>query len=237
MNEETIHRYVDAAAHQLLKQEIRCVPVHVPEEMKDHDIPIEDDEVGWKPIPSTVTDTDLNTLEVFAGANFPPAYRTFLKYRHFYDLTEVGVRFSSHAVDTWRDTLEREYMIEPKERIVGIGLIPFGSEAMMDAGPVCFDTRGKSPDGDCPVVYWDHEWVGTEKEIQPMFSSCMKMFECLLFVATSEIYFVYHDEDDPSNLLHRKRELMAQFLNTDPGGAGGPAREYWTSWGVDPDAS
>jgi len=204
--------------------------------MRDPNIPARNDWIGWKPIPSTVTDVDLDQLETTVGATFPPAYRSFLKYRHFYDLTEVGVRFFPHPVDTWRSTLDNEYLIEPKERILGIGLIPFGSEAMMDAGPVCLDTRNISPPGDASVVFWDHEWNGTGKEIQPMFSSCMKMFECLLIASTSEINFLYHDEDEPSGLLDHKKEIMNHFLNTDPKGAGGPAREYWTCWGVNPDA-
>ena len=32
--------------------------------------------------------------------------------------------------------------------------------------------------------------------------------------------------------LREKRELLARFLSLDPDGAGGPAKEYWTCWGV-----
>ena len=102
----------------------------------------------------------------------------------------------------------------------------------MNAGPVCFDTRHRAADGDCPVVFWDHEWVATDKEVQPMFSSCRKMFECLSLVAATDFSFIYHFDDDDSSLLPQKRELLAQFLSLDPEGAGGPAREYWTCWGV-----
>ena len=236
MHEDITHRYVDAAAAQLRQQGIRSIPIQVPSAMRDYSIAVDSDWVAWKPIPSTVTDADLNELEATAGRAFPPAYRSFLKYQHFYELTEVGVRFCRHAVDTWRHTLQEQYAVEPKERITGIGLIPFGSEAMMDAGPVCFDTRRASLDGDSPVVFRDHEWSGTDHEICPMFSSCMKMFECLLIAATSDINFVYRGEADPPDQLRRKKELMAQFLETDPDGAGGAARAYWTSWGVNPDA-
>jgi len=37
---------------------------------------------------------------------------------------------------------------------------------------------------------------------------------------------------DDDALLPRKRALLAQFLAIDPEGAGGPARDYWTAWGV-----
>ena len=236
MDQKTIHAYVDAAAEQLLRQGLRMTPLNVPLEMRDQNIPVESDWVGWKPIPSTVTDADVADLEGIAGATFPPAYRAFLQYRHFYDLSEVGVRFYPHAVDSWRSNLVSNYAMPPKKRIAEIGLIPFGREAMMDAGPVCFDTRVRSADGDCPVVFWDHEWVDTEREVRPLFSSCMKMFECLLFVVSSEITFVCHDRCDAADTVKRKKDLMSQFLSTDPNGAGGPARVYWTCWGVNPDS-
>jgi hypothetical protein len=104
----------------------------------------------------------------------------------------------------------------------------------MDAGPVCFDTRHQFADGDCPIVFWDHEWVDTEKEIQPMFSNSAAMFRCLLFITQAPLGFFHHDatRDDPA-LLPKKRELLRQFLNLDPEGAGSAAKDYWTSWGVD----
>jgi hypothetical protein len=50
---------------------------------------------------------------------------------------------------------------------------------------------------------------------------------------SKDLNFIYHDptDDDPT-LLPRKRALLAQFLAIDPEGAGGPARDYWTAWGV-----
>jgi hypothetical protein len=207
----------------------------IPAEMYDPDIPERDDWIGWKPAPSTVTETDLDELEGMLGTAYPPPYRTFLRYLHFYDLTERGVRFFRHPFGTWREKLTQMYnAIEPKDHYIGAGFIPFGNEDMMDAGPVCFDTRNRRPDGDCPVVFLDHEWFDTEKELRPMFSSSLKMFECLTIVAESEIDFVYHDEDDPPEQVAEKKRLMARFLRTDPEGAGGPAQDYWTRWGVNP---
>jgi hypothetical protein len=115
-------------------------------------------------------------------------------------------------------------------------LLPFGSEALMDAGPVCFDTRHRTASGDCPVVYWDYDWVGTDKEVGILFSSTAKMFACLCLIADNDLKFVYHDDSDDSSLLPQKRALLAKFLSFDPEGAGGPARDYWTCWGVTPAA-
>ena len=121
------------------------------------------------------------------------------------------------------------------DRILGKGFIPFGSEPFMDAGPVCFDTTRRLQDGDCPIVFWDHEWVGSKKEICPLFSSMSKMLECLKFEVQAEINFIYHDETDNPEHLQKKKQLLSQFLSLDPTGAGETARSYWTSWGVNPD--
>jgi hypothetical protein len=58
------------------------------------------------------------------------------------------------------------------------------------------------------------------------------MFECLSFVAGTDLNFFYNDATDEAALLPQKRELLSIFLSIDPQGAGGEAREYWTCWGV-----
>jgi len=108
----------------------------------------------------------------------------------------------------------------------------------MDAGPVCFDFQARYPNGDCPVVFWDHEWVKTDREVRLLFSSSERMFRCLTFVAKCDVRFVYGDPyEDSEEELAEKGRLLAEFLELDPDGAGGPAREYWSSWGVTPKAT
>jgi hypothetical protein len=81
-----------------------------------------------------------------------------------------------------------------------------------------------------------HEWVGTDQEVRPMFSSADKMFQCLQFAAGNDVNFLYHDEDEDTSLLPQKQEMLSRFLAIDADGAGSAAREYWTSWGVKPAA-
>jgi SMI1/KNR4 family protein SUKH-1 len=228
-----VTNFVDAALAQLRRLDLMRRPGKLPDEMRDSSIAPCDDWVGWRAIPSTVTDADLDALERETGLTYPPLYRDFLQYLHFVDLTERGLRFEPHRCHDWRETLRAAYFRSwLRERILDVGLLPFGSEAMMDAGPACFDTRRRMADGDCAVVFWDHEWVGTDKEVQPMFSSSRKMFECLALIASVDFDFFYDVGDEDSSLLPQKRELLAKFLSLDQDGAGGPARAYWTSWGV-----
>jgi hypothetical protein len=235
MSNLIVTTYVDAAIAQLRRLDMMCWPGKLPDSMRDDSIPPSDDWHGWKAIPSTVTETELNDLERETGLVFPPLYRDFLRYKYFVELTERGVRFERHLPLDWSNVLRQKYFRSwPRERILNVGLLPFGSESQMDAGPVCFDTNRRDAAGDCPVVFWDHEWVDTENEVRPMFSSSARMFESLCFVATNDLNFFYHDESDDSALLPKKQTLLAKFLSFDPEGAGGPARDYWTCWGVTP---
>jgi hypothetical protein len=204
------------------------------EAMRDPSVPPSNDWVGWKAIPSTVTDSQLDALETSLRVKYPPLYREFLKYKHFYELGGL-LRFIEHPIDHWEKELRESYRAWDPLRIVGIGLIPFGDETFMDAGPACFDTRHRGADGDCPVVFWDHEWVGSAKEIQPLFSSAAAMFQCLAFAEESNLNFIYHDPDsDDAATLPQKQKLLRHFLDLDPTGAGSAASEYWTAWGVTP---
>ena len=235
MANDMVEGYVDSALAQLRRQNLMFWPGKLPEAMRDPVIPATCDAVAWKPIASTVTDLELDDLEREIGLAFPPLYRDFLKYLHFVNLTETGIRFEPHLCDSWRDTLHTVYFKSwPRERILDIGLLPFGDESFMDAGPVCFDTRSRLPDGDCPVVFWDHGWQGTDNEVRPMFSSSAKMFECLILVAQTDVGFVHHHADDDPALLPKKQQFLQCFLAFDPLGAGGPAKDYWTCWGVTP---
>lgn len=232
-----ITTYVDAALAQRRRLDLMRLPGKLPDSMRDDSISPSDDWFGWKAIPSTVTELDLNALERETGLPFPPLYREFLRYRHFVDLTNCGVRFERHFPGSWANALRQLYFQSwRRERIVDVGLLPFGSESLMDSGPVCFDIKRRDASGDCPVVFWDHGWVGTEKEIRPMFSSSARMFECLSFAASNDLDFVYNDDSDDPAFLPKKQALLAEFLRLDPEGAGGPAREYWTCWGVTPGA-
>lgn len=113
-------------------------------------------------------------------------------------------------------------------RPLELGLLPFGDEAMMDAGPICFDTRdGGAPDN-WPIRYWDHEYNSTPEEVGPViFSSFGKLTECctkymLCFAAVRERL-----PDASDEWLDHRGECIRAMMEADPSGAGGPGREYW----------
>lgn len=237
MQRTLIKTYVDRAVAKMRRLDFMRWPGKLPDAMRDDSIQPWDDWVGWKPVPSTVSESDLDALESETRLKFPPLYRDFLRYLHFVELDCIGFRFERHMIHDWKEVLRKSYFSGwPRERILDVGLIPFGEEGQMDAGPTCFDTRNRLPDGDCPVVIWDHEWVESDQEIKPMFSSCTKMFECLAFAASTDFNFITNLEKDDDEVLEKKSELLSQFLAIDVEGAGGPAKEYWTCWGISPES-
>jgi hypothetical protein len=227
---QLVHSYVDTALDQLIRADMMRLPdPRMPLEMYDSTRATRQDWKPWKPIASTVTDEDLDDLEARTGLKFPPLYRAFLQYKHFYELPGGWIWFEKHLPGRWKEDLLRLYFDSwDPDDIIHAGLIPFGS--FTDTGAACFDTRVKLDGGDHPVVLWDHDWM----HVKPLFSSSARMFESLLFIVRQEIDFLYFDPDDDPALLRQKLPLMRQFLAIDPDGAGGVAREWWTGGGVDP---
>jgi hypothetical protein len=101
-------------------------------------------------------------------------------------------------------------------RALARGLLPFGDEGLMDAGPLCFDARvGDDPDR-WPVRFWDHEWIGTENEISPIIFS---NFEAMLLGTTR-----YLEEGGYRNRVTAIDAMCA----SDPSGAGSTGLDYWS---------
>ena len=109
-------------------------PGNVPDAMRDASIQPSRDWIGWRPIPSTVTDQDLNGLESETGLKYPPLYREFLEHKHFVGLTDFGVRFERHIIGVWQDTLRKAYFHSwPRELIVDRGVAHVGRD-IFDCG-------------------------------------------------------------------------------------------------------
>lgn len=212
-----VTKYVEAALAQLRRLDLDYSPGDLPPAMRDESRSARDDWRPWKAIPSTASGSDISNLERISGLRFPSAYQDFLRYRHFVDLTEKGMRFERHLPGRWQRDLEELY--RAYREVIALRLLPFGSESFMDAGPVCFDFRAPTVSDDPPIVFWDHEFAGTKKAIQPMFSGVSAMFRCLTVVAEAN-----------------DKVPLDQFFAEDPVGAGGMAKDYWMHYTNEEDA-
>ena len=131
---------------------------NMPKEMIDSSIPTDNDWVGWKPVPSTVTDLDLDAFEKEIKYPLPQSFRTYLKHKHFYELSlpDIAVNLPRHipgrTIGVMRNLVFDSF--EPELLIVK-GYIYFAD--FHDYGLLCFDANEVRNENEYPVVYIDHE--------------------------------------------------------------------------------
>jgi hypothetical protein len=136
----------------------------------DHGVPREmwagpvdaDGWVDWKLLPSTLTAADVTNLEEEFQVLFPPSFKAYLQAR-FHRFTQVHsarhdeqILFPSLPA---REPLRRlRDQLKAWRVLTRADLIPFAQWG--DGwGPMCFDTRRRHQDGDCPILWLDHEEV------------------------------------------------------------------------------
>lgn len=120
----------------------------------------EDGWVEWRILPSTLGEAEVDTLELDFGVKFPPLFRAYLLARfHLFD----QVRSRKHDQLVWmsdtphgRPLMPLRGMISSWSPLIDAGFVPFAQWG--DGwGPMCFDTRLSRMDGECPIVWMDHE--------------------------------------------------------------------------------
>jgi hypothetical protein len=185
--------------------------------------------IAWRLVScdASVMKATLTALEREAGVHLPPSFRRWYGSRHTLDMDLSVVRLPTNPSNDPAGPLRQRLLAakafaRPRE----IGLIPFGDEAN-DAGPLCFDPRAGGHPDSWPILYWDHDWAGTEREIGPvLFSS----FDRLLIACTALLRRLEERRrNDPGSHpweAHRA-DCIRALMEADPEGAGGPGRTYW----------
>lgn len=158
----------------------------VPSEMQ---VGLVDEEgwVEWRVLPSTLTEADVAAVEMEFGATFPPLFRAYLLAR-FQLFDQVKSRRHDQQI-FMTDTPSRKplkplrELMKTWQPLIDAGYIPF-AEWGDGWGPMCFDTSKRGTDGECPVVWMDHELLiplGADKcrqresvvrLAQPLYGSC-----------------------------------------------------------------
>jgi hypothetical protein len=118
--------------------------------------------VEWRVLPSTLDDAELAALEGEFGVRFPPLFRAYLLARFQLFDQVASRRYDQQILMT--DTPAgkplkplRELLIA-WEPLIDAGFVPFAHWG--DGwGPMCFDVVRRRVDGECPVVWIDHEEV------------------------------------------------------------------------------
>lgn len=136
----------------------------------------------WKPCESPVTAGDILELEEKIGAPLPPLFRAWFMYKCVL-MTDFGwIRLPDVISDDpfqWM-WLNVEMMDSQAEYFRGRNIVPFADDGN-DAGPVCFDLTRPLPDGDYPVLLFDHEMLDRPDykgiEIAASFSDLLQKIE------------------------------------------------------------
>jgi hypothetical protein len=128
------------------------------------------DWVACKVLHSALCETDIVAVEREFGVELPPVFRAYLLARfHLHD--QVHGRRHNNQLIFWPPVPSRDSLDPLREHLRGwpvlieAGYIPF-AEWGDGWGPMSFDAAGRRPDGDCPVVWMDHELlfrVGVER--------------------------------------------------------------------------
>ncbi len=135
---------------------------------KGHGVPLEmqrgeaDSEgwVEWRVLASRLEEADVTALETEFGVQFPPVFRGYLLARfHLFDQVHSR-RYDQQILMT--DTPAGKPLIPLRRLIlawrplIDASFVPFAQWG--DGwGPMCFDAFQRSEDGECPVVWIDHE--------------------------------------------------------------------------------
>jgi hypothetical protein len=110
--------------------------------------------VKWKLLPSTLTEKDVFKVEQMLPGQFPPLFRAFLTTSFTMEIESSEVRLPALPSD---DPLS-ELLLELRgwSILFPSNYVAFAEEGN-GLGPLCFDFDSRLPDGDCPVVRFDHE--------------------------------------------------------------------------------
>lgn len=116
--------------------------------------------VAWNVLPSTLAESEVQHAEQAFGITFPPLFRAYLLARyHLFDSLhsrkhdEQVMLTCVPSVDSLGPLTETLSAWQP---LLAAGYFPFGSWGD-DYGPICLDGLARRSDGDCPVVWLDHE--------------------------------------------------------------------------------
>jgi len=105
---------------------------------------------------------------------FPPSFQSLMS-RYAFPAFQCGPVFL-HANTGYELQSEQDFTWEFKERIFrdkGLvealfpaGFLQIGNPHETNYDPVCFDTKNRRDDGECPIVQIDHEWILCKSKIE-----------------------------------------------------------------------
>jgi hypothetical protein len=184
--------------------------------------------VEWRVLPSTLTEAEVTQLENKFSMQLPPIFRAYLLARfHMFD----QVTSAKHDELIFMTDTPAGKPLAPLERLlnspwrplISAGFIPF-AEWRDSCGPMCFDTERRAPDGDCPIVWMDHELLASisaersrvRKNVlplaQPLYDSCREFLLDVFGQPVRKETEANEDDQHPSQVRKSWVARIARFF-------------------------
>jgi hypothetical protein len=154
-----------------------------------------DEWVEWKLLPSTVKESELDALEAEFGFRMPPLFRAYFlsRFQLFNEVHSAKYPRSSvfmPEVPSSAPLKDLRDILRASRQLLQARYAAFAT--WNDGwGPMCFDLEQQRQDGECPIVWMDHELLeplgleGLENRakllplVRPLYDSFRELFEDL----------------------------------------------------------
>jgi hypothetical protein len=180
----------------------------------------EEDEEGWftwQLVPGTLSEAQYRRLEQTYGLQLPASFIDWHRAYYFLDCDCGLLRLPVSNPALPLQALEKEVSWAVATKLIAQKLYPFASEGN-DSGPLVFDGRAEVADNEFPIRVYDHEFSGRPEGLsEVIFSSFAKLLECLT-------HYCREIQTRP------RFEVIPEFLQLDPAGAGSTGAAYWLGW-------
>lgn len=116
----------------------------------------------WKPWAVEGESRPFDPAYPMLPVRFPPLYeRMAERYRWLtFCVPDLAEFYGNSSEAPLESVLQRiESLGDFSRRLLDRGMLPFGMEYGDSSDPLCFDSRRRRPDGDCPVIRVGHESV------------------------------------------------------------------------------
>ena len=114
----------------------------------------------WKPIMEQTPRSELEQLYQSVPGSFPDLYEQLALSYRWYDVDIGQLRL---VTSLGPGLIGLQYSITKDRGLFDVltpaGYVQFGKGPDVDYDPVCFDFFRRRPDGDCPIVKFDHEEI------------------------------------------------------------------------------
>ena len=173
--------------------------------------------VQWQLIPGSLENGLYEEVERRFNVKFPPSFIAWHKSYFFLDCDCSLIRLPASSPNQPLKAIVNELDWFIPEQLIPQKLYPFGSEGN-DMGPLVFDTRVEVENNEFPIRAYDHEYMGSLHGLTDIiFSSFTKLLECMT-------HYLTEVKTRPGF------EVIPEFFNIDPKGAGKTGVDYWLGW-------